>query len=101
MPATALKWTRGQPRYHLTTALAGGKHKRGFCPECGSRLTGGENPEGTSGVVGINAGSLDDPGWFQPQFDIFAGDAQPWDRLDPERKRFKEYADHWQLHSDH
>jgi len=31
-----------------------GHHKRGFCVECGSRLTVGENREGTTDFVGIN-----------------------------------------------
>ena len=34
-------------------------------------------------IVGINAGSLDVPSWFHPQFDIFASDAQPWDQMNP------------------
>src|SRR5256886_11252589 len=38
----AFRFTRGQLRYHFTPSLRGGKHKRGFCPECGSRLTGGD-----------------------------------------------------------
>jgi hypothetical protein len=50
---------------------------RGFFVECGSRLTVGENREGTTDFVGINAGSLDDPSWFHPQFDIFTSDARP------------------------
>ena len=80
---TIFKFTRGAPRYHFTASAKFGHHQRGFCAECGSRLTGGENPEGTSPIVGINAGSLDDPSWFHPQFDIFASDAQPWDQMDP------------------
>src|SRR5437773_11233337 len=32
----AFRITRGQLRYHFTSSAAGGKHKRGFCPECGS-----------------------------------------------------------------
>ena len=65
---------RGQLRYHFTPSAAGGQHKRGFCAECGSLLTGGENTERPTGVVGVTAGSLDDPSWFQPQMDIFMFD---------------------------
>src|SRR5947208_2386559 len=71
VPANSFKFTRGAPRYHFTQSAAVGQHKRGFCADCGSRLTGGENPEGTTEIVGINAGSLDDPSWFCPQMDIF------------------------------
>jgi hypothetical protein len=79
------------PRYHFTQNLAGDQHKRGFCAECGSRLTGGENPEGTAENVGINVTSLDDPSWFRPQMDIFTSEAQPWDEMNPALPKFKEY----------
>lgn len=82
-PADAFGFTRGTPRYHETTAASGNRHKRGFCPDCGSRLTGGENPEGTSGIVGVTLGSLDDPALFQAQMDIWTSRAQPWTRMDP------------------
>jgi hypothetical protein len=68
------------------------QHKRGFCAKCGSRISGGENAEGTSPVVGINAASLDDPSWFRPQYDIFTLDAQPWDSMNPALAKFKEYG---------
>src|SRR5438309_2201501 len=70
-PAEAFRVTRGQLRYHFTPSAAGGQHKRGFCAECGSLLTGGENTERPTDVVGVTAGSLDDSSWFQPHMDIF------------------------------
>ena len=45
VPAPAFRLANGQLRYHFTPSLAGGKHKRGFCAECGSRITGGENDQ--------------------------------------------------------
>src|SRR5215467_4019500 len=48
VPAQAFRLTRGQLRYHFTTSIARGKHKRGFCPECGSRVTGAESEAGDS-----------------------------------------------------
>jgi len=92
MPVDSFKFTRGTPRYHFTASAKFGHHKRGFCTECGSRLTGGENREGTSPIDGINAGSLDDPSWFRPQFDIFTSDAQPWDQMDPAIPKYDKYA---------
>ena len=91
VPAPAFRLTNGQLRYHFTPALRGGKHKRGFCAECGSRLTGGEFDERPTGFVGINAGSLDDPGRFCPQMDIFTSDVQPWDLMSPDLPRYPEY----------
>jgi hypothetical protein len=89
--ADALRWTQGEPRYHFTPSAAGGKHKRGFCAECGSRLTGGENAERATGFIGITASSLDDPSWFSPQMDFWTCDAQPWDLMDPKLPKFEQY----------
>jgi hypothetical protein len=91
VPANSFKFTRGRPRYHFTASAAIGHHKRGFCAKCGSRLTGGENREGTSPIVGINAGCLDDPSWFRPQHHIFTSDAQPWDHMDPTIPKYEQY----------
>src|SRR5215831_11237521 len=76
VPAQAFRLTRGQLRHHFTLSIGRGRHRRGFCPECGSLVTGGEFEE-RSKSVGILAGTLDDPSWFQPQMDIFVSDAQP------------------------
>jgi len=82
VPLAAFRLTRGELRYHYTPSLAGGYHKRGFCPDCGSRLTGGQSEERPAPFIGLTAGSLDDPSWFQPQMDFFVSDAQPWDLMD-------------------
>src|SRR6266496_2804891 len=91
MPAGALRLTRGQLRYNFTPSIARGKHKRGFCPECGSRITGAESEGEESQFVAVLAGSLDDPSWFQPQIDVFVSDAQPWDQMDPAIPKFEHY----------
>jgi hypothetical protein len=91
VPAEAFRLTRGEPRYHFTPGLAGGKHKRGFCAQCGSRLTGAEKPDEPRDFIGVLAGSLDDPSWFRPQMDIFVSDAQPWDQMDPAIPKFQQY----------
>jgi hypothetical protein len=91
VPADSFRLTQGSPRYQFTQSAAGFQHKRGFCAECGSRISGGQNAEGTSPIVGINAASLDDPSWFRPQYEIFTSDAQPWDYLNPALPKFKEY----------
>jgi hypothetical protein len=91
VPADSFKLTRGTPKYHFTSSAAGGQHRRGFCPECGSPLTGAENSERPMGVVGILAATLDDPSWFRPQMGIWTSDAQPWDHMDPELPKFEQY----------
>jgi hypothetical protein len=89
--ASAFRLTKGQLRYHFTPSLAGGKHKRGFCAEYGSRITGGESDRRPSEFIGITAGSLDDSSWFRPQLDLFVSDAQPWDHMDPAIPKFQHY----------
>lgn len=86
--------TKGKLRYHLQAGGKGRKHKRGFCPECGSRVTGGES-EGQSDMVGVVAGSLDDPTLFQPTMDIFTEDAQPWDLMDSDSstQKYRQYPE--------
>src|SRR5207247_8803954 len=83
LPSGAFRLTRGQLRYNLTPSIRRGKHKRGFCPECGSRITGGEFEGEESPFVGILAGSFDDPSWFRSQKDIFVARGQPWDHMAP------------------
>ena len=80
VPKSAFRLTKGQLRYHFTPSLAGGQHKRGYCEQCGSRITGGENDQHPRDFIGITSGSLDDPSWFRPQMDLFVCDALPWDQ---------------------
>jgi len=91
VPATAFKLTKGELKYHFTPSMAGGNHKRGFCAECGSRVTGGESDQRPGQFVGVTAGSLDDPSWFSPQMDFFICDAQPWVQMDSALPKFKHY----------
>jgi hypothetical protein len=60
VPAKAFKITKGSPKYYDTTSEMVGHNRRGFCPECGSRLFGGATDQGQ----GITASSLDDPTLF-------------------------------------
>lgn len=91
LPAEAFRVTKGAVKYHFTPSLAGGLHKRGFCADCGSRLTGGESATEPRPWVGVTVGSLDDPSWFRPQMDFFVCDVQPWDLMDPATPKFDQY----------
>lgn len=91
VPREAFRLTRGQLRYHFTSSIRRGKHRRSFCPECGSRITAAEFETGDSPNVAVLVGSLDDPSWFQPQMDIFVSDAHPWDQMDPAIPKFEQY----------
>jgi hypothetical protein len=90
VPAKAFKLTRGTLRHYFTETVKGEKHKRGFCSECGSRITGAESDK-PGRWIGVTASSLDNPSIFQPESDIFIAHAQPWDLLDPARPKHEEY----------
>jgi len=91
VPRAAFRLTKGELKYHFTPSLAGGRHKRGFCADCGSRMTGGESDSQQTDFVGVTAGSLDDPSWFKAEMDFFVSDAQPWDLMDPAIPKFDFY----------
>jgi hypothetical protein len=87
MPAKAVRITKGVPTYYNTPSAAMGQNKRGFCPDCGSRLFGGITDEGH----GITASSLDHPTLFKPQMHIWSSEAQPWDHMEPNLPKFEKY----------
>jgi hypothetical protein len=91
VPAATFKITRGALKYFNTDSerMGAHSHKRGFCPDCGSRLTGGEGP-GSPGI-GVTAGSLDDPSVFKTSAELWVSDAQPWDFMDPSAPTFAKF----------
>jgi hypothetical protein len=89
VPAEAFKLVQGTPSFYATSSEAGGKTRRGFCPECGSPVYG--KPDAVPHIVAIRAGSLDDPSWFGPQMDVWTSDAHPWNQLDPALAKFEKY----------
>ena len=88
VPAKAFRIMKGTLRHYATPSENGGENLRGFCAECGSRLTGAESERG----IGITASSLDDPSWFKPKMDVWTCDAQRWDLLDPKLQKFEKYS---------
>ena len=93
VPREKFRLSQGTIRHHRTTSAAGGSHVRGFCADCGSRLTGGEaEPEPETKIIGMTVSSLDDPSWFKPTADIWVIDAQPWDSsLHEPTEKFERY----------
>jgi hypothetical protein len=73
-------------KYYEVIGDSGSIVRRGFCPNCGARLFG--KPTASPNIMSIMAGSLDDPSWFQPQADIYAASAQPWDYMNPDLPKF-------------
>lgn len=84
VPRNAVTIT-GDVKYYEVTGDSRGIVSRGFCPNCGSRLFSKPSiPE----LMGILAGSLDNPSWFQPGMDFYTASAQPWDYMNPDLPKF-------------
>ena len=79
---------RGEPRYHKIVGSAGKAVERGFCPICGSQVTA--KLERLPDILGLQAGSLDDPTIYRPTMDVFTSSAQPWDQMDPKVQKHTE-----------
>jgi hypothetical protein len=70
---------KGNATYYENVADSGQTQRRGFCRECGSPVF--VRPLAYPNLVGLWAGSLDDPSWYQPAVDIWTASAQPWDSM--------------------
>ncbi|MGH7046411.1 MAG: GFA family protein [Stellaceae bacterium] len=81
VPAAGFRLTRGEPRLHVSMSDAGNEVTRAFCGDCGCPLY--IRVSARADIVGLRVGSLDDPGEFRPEADIFVKSAQPWDHMDP------------------
>ncbi len=86
VPAAALRLLRGQPKYHSVRAESGRAARRAFCAHCGTPLFAASSAK--ADLLGIKAGSLDDPSWFKPDADVWTCSAQPWDHMDPTVPKF-------------
>ncbi|MGH8645188.1 MAG: GFA family protein [Gammaproteobacteria bacterium] len=76
----------GDVKYRDIKGDSGQIVSRGFCPACGARLF--LKAEMMPDLMGIMAGSLDDPSWFQPTMDIYTASAEPWDFMNPDLPKF-------------
>lgn len=80
-PEDAFRLT-GNITEYTVTADNGNDSTRGFCPTCGDPITGYST--GMAGMIMVSAASLDDPGVFQPQMDIYVDSAPAWAHMDPD-----------------
>jgi hypothetical protein len=90
--AAAFEIVAGSPQEYLTTAESGAVARRAFCGTCGAPLfaSSSARPE----MLGIRAGSLDDPGAFAPAAEVWVASAPPWDRPDPALPHFARSRSH-------
>jgi hypothetical protein len=84
VPKSAVR-VSGEPRYHRVVGNGGKAVERGFCPNCGSQVTA--KLERMPDVLGLQAGSLDDPARFKPAIDLFTESAQPWDHMQSDTQK--------------
>ncbi len=76
----------GELQYHRWIGGEGNVVERGFCPTCGGRVANklGRIPN----ILGLMAGSLDDPSLFKPTMEIFTASAHPWDHMARDTQKF-------------
>jgi hypothetical protein len=89
VPVAGFLLTKGEPKLHVRASDAGNDVTLAFCDECGCPLyiRVSSRPD----IVGLRVGSLDDPGEFQPEADIFVKSAQPWDHMNPDLPKYQTY----------
>jgi len=68
-----------EPAWYESIGGSGNPIRRGFCATCGTQLFG--RPALRPGMIGIRAGTLDDPELFEPKADLFVAHAPSWDRM--------------------
>lgn len=86
-PARAEMAITGQAAHWEVASDTGNVKRHAFCPVCGTPvyLTFAAAPE----FIAVAAGSLDEPGRFEPQALTFRVRALPWDRIDPSLQAFE------------
>jgi hypothetical protein len=89
VPRSAVRMT-GALKYFKVVGESGKYVERGFCPACGSRIAG--NLERFPDVIGILAGSLDDPSLHKPAMNIYTASAHEWDHMAPDLQKFAKDA---------
>ena len=73
-----------EARFHKLRGGSGSLIERGFCPDCGSPLF--VRLERFPNVLGIQAGSLDDPALHNPSMDVYTDSAPEWDAMQLTRR---------------
>ncbi len=77
-PITLIK---GKPLGYQSLSDTGTKITRLFCGRCGTHLYG--ESESFPGTIAIKVGTLDDPGIFKSQMNVWISSSQPWHYIDP------------------
>lgn len=78
---------KGNPKSYESTADSGHRIWRLFCPDCGSQLF--SKLEILQDMIGLRAGTLDDPSAFHPKLDMYTASAPCWDFMNPDLPKFE------------
>jgi len=76
VPRSSFTLLQGTLTKYRAAADSGRWIERGFCPVCGSGIT--VDLELAPNVVGLKAGTLDDPSLVTPTYELFARSKAPW-----------------------
>jgi hypothetical protein len=79
-PSEALRLDGALADY-VNRADSGNVMHRRFCPACGTPVT--TQSEARMHLVGVRAGTLDDPGAIRPELTIWTASAPEWAPIDP------------------
>jgi hypothetical protein len=86
-PRRAAVTLTGEAAHWEMTSDSGGTKTRGFCPACGAPVY--ILFKAAPDLFTVHAGSLDEPGRYQPQVVTYTVRGHAWDRLDPELPKFE------------
>ncbi len=89
-PERAAVTITGEASQWRVAGDSGNEKSHAFCPACGTPvyLTFPAMPE----LIAVHAGSLDDPGQFNPQVVTYGIRGQAWDSIDPSLQKFDRMA---------
>ena len=79
----SLRFTQGSPKHFQSSPFG----KRGFCPDCGSRLSWEPLRDQQAHWLSVTVGSLDEPERVVPQAHGCVESQLPWFRLDDDLPR--------------
>lgn len=91
-PRSTFNLVKGDPSSYEVIADNGARINRAFCGKCGSSLLIYPTIDNVhyfedDDVVGVTAGTLDDPSQFSPEFAVFVSRAPTWATFPPDIER--------------
>ena len=82
VPVEHFDYTAGSPASHASSPGV----SREFCARCGTALT--YQHESSTTTIDITTATLDDPGAFPPERDVWVQEKVAWEPLDPSLPHF-------------